>query len=592
MYTVNEQEISEWDYGTMYVIDTPGCKIPNYEAFDISVRKKIRPGNFMNCEGTPKFVRLKTRCLEVDRTALKKSKYKDSFSFCRVHTVYRPRSGEHHNYFKYINEKILTNKTLCLKSDMVRVQCFDTKNVTIYTNFFWIYQKNTTLERQCENRSRKRLENPNITETLSVLLLGVDSTSRLNSQRFLVKTRQALTQKFHTHEFKGQNIVGMDTFHNLVPMLTGKSLRELKKDEKFGNVPMDKFHYIWQDFEEEGYRTLFAEDAAWMAVFDYVKQGFRTFPTHYFNRPWSVAWESTHTNCLGGRSEPGAIMEYMGKFVDVYKTKPYFASVFITSLTHDSQTLSAELDEILSIFFDRAFESSAFNNTILFFYGDHGLRYGSTRSTDIGTHEVQSPVFFVVTPKWFSNKYRTIDDNLRRNTRKLTTLYDLHETLRNILNFNGGEVPQYSVPQRGESLFSKISDTRNCSDVGVPESMCSCSQYKKVENTSLIYRKFDLSNIVVRKINDLLENHMTICEQLTLDKTIIVYMDTSKKRLQGFKITIRTSPGGALFEAPVFVDSTTNEHKVGLILRINRYGDQSKCVNDYFLRNYCFCKKQ
>lgn len=592
VYTVNEQEISKWDYDTMHVIDTPGCKIPNYEAFDISVRGKIQPGNFMNCEGTPNFVRLESTCLKVDRSALQISKYKDSFSFCRVHTIYRPRSGEHHNYFKYINERILTNKSLCLKSDMVRVQCFDKKNVTIYTNFFWIYQKNETFETLCEDRSRKRSENPNITETLSVLLLGVDSTSRLNSQRFLVKTRQALTQKFHSYEFKGQNIIGMDTFHNLVPMLAGKSLLELKKDGKFGNVPMDNFDFIWQEFEEEGYRTLFAEDAAWMAVFDYVKQGFRTFPTYFFNRPWSVAWESARTPCMGGRSEPGAIMEYMTKFVDVYKNKPYLASVFITSLTHDSQTLSAELDEILSVFFNRAFESSAFNNTILFFYGDHGLRYSSTRSTDIGTHEVQSPMFFVTTPKWFSEKYRTIDDNLRRNTHKLTTLYDLHETLRNILNFNGEEVPQYSVHQRGESLFSEVSDTRNCSDVGVPESMCSCSQYKKVNNISLIYRKYNLSDIVVTKLNDLLKNHKAICEHLTLDKTIIVYKDTSKKRLKAFKITIRTSPGKALFEAPVFLDSKTNEHKVGQILRINKYGDQSRCVNDYVLRNYCFCKNQ
>jgi hypothetical protein len=475
---------------------------------------------------------------------------------------------------------------------MVRVQCFDRKKIIFYTDFFWIYQKNETLERQCEIRSRKRLENPNITETFSVLLLGVDSTSRLNSERFLVKTRQALTKKFHAYEFNGQNILGMDTFRNLVPMLTGKSVLELKKDGKFGNVPMDVFHYIWQEFEEEGYRTLYAEDAAWMAIFDYVKQGFRTFPTHFFNRPWSVAWRSARAPCIGGRSEPAAIMEFLTKFVDVYKTKPYFASVFISSLTHDSQTLSAELDEILSIFLNKAFKTSAFNNTIVFFYGDHGLRYSPTRSTDIGTHEALSPVFFVTTPMWFSDKYRAIDDNLRRNTRKLTTLYDLHETLRNILNFNGENVPTYSVRQRGESLFSKMSDTRNCSDVGVPDSMCSCGHYKKVKNIPLIYRKFNISAIVVNKLNDLLKNHKSICERLTLDKTIVVHRDISKKRLLALKITIRTSPGRALFEAPVFIDTSTNEHRVGQILRINRYGDQSKCVNDYFLRNYCFCKKQ
>ncbi|XP_061163854.1 uncharacterized protein LOC133172999 [Saccostrea echinata] len=590
MSPLYEYKNQQWHYDSMYVIDTPGCKIPNYEAFDHSIREKIQPGKFMPCKTIPSIVKQKSSCIKIDRVALNKSKYKNSFSFCRVHTVYRPRYGKDHNYVTYINEQIFTNET-CLKSDMVRVQCFDNKNVTIHTNFFWIYQKNETLEKQCDERLRKRSENSDVAETLSVLLLGVDSTSRLNAQRFFVKTRQALKQKFHSVEFKGQNILGMDTFTNVVPLLTGSSIFELKKDGKFGSTPMDSFDFIWKEFEQNGYRTLYAEDAAWMAVFDYVKPGFKNFPTHFYNRPWSVAWESIHSACIGGRSEPEAIMEYMTKFVNVYKSKPYFAFAFITSLTHDSQELSAEADEIMSIFFHKAFETNAFNNTIVFFFGDHGLRYGATRSSDIGSYEVQSPMLYIIIPRWFSEKYKTIDNNLRNNANKLTTMYDLHATLRNILNFSG-EILEYSFPQRGESLFSEVSDVRNCSDVGVPSSMCTCSQYEKLDNFSKIYAEHNLSAIVVTKLNNLLKNHQTICEHLTLDKTISVYKAASIKRLHVFKLTIRTLPGKALFEAAVGFDSSKNEYKVEQILRINKYGDQSKCVNDYMLRNYCFCKRQ
>jgi hypothetical protein len=382
----------------------------------------------------------------------------------------------------------------------------------------------------------------------------------------------------------------MSTFPNLIPLLTGKSIYELKEDGKFENTVMDDFHFIWKDYEENGYRTLFAEDAAYMSVFDYLKPGFRNFPTHFFNRPWSVAWWHAKTRCSGGRSEPEAIMEYMAKFVEVYRTKPYFALTFLSSLTHDSQALSAEMDEIMSKFFSKAIESNALNNTIVIFFADHGLRFGSIRWSDIGSYEVLSPVFLMSIPEWFSKKFRTIDTNLRNNAYKLTTVYDIHETLQNILNFNG-QIQVRRSPQRGESLFSDVSNTRNCTGAGIPSSMCTCSRYKEIKNFTSLYTKRNLSGLIISKLNELLKDHKSVCENLALDKTISVFQAANDRKQKTYRITIQTVPGKAVFEALVYFDTSGNTYKVGQIIRINRYGNQSKCVNDYFLRNYCYCKK-
>ncbi|XP_048776650.2 uncharacterized protein LOC125680888 [Ostrea edulis] len=589
--TIYDYETSKLSFDSMYLINTPGCRIPNFEAFDLSIREKIQPGKFANCAKNPSFVEIKSNCLKINREVVKKSHYKNSFSFCRVHSIFRPRQGKHHDYFRYVNESILTDKQMCFQSNMLRVQCFDNKNVTIYTNFHWIHQNNNSFEDICDERTKNRKDKSNITETLSVLLLGIDSTSRLNSHRFFTKTRHILTRKLNSIEFRGHNIVGMDTFMNVVPLLTGKSIYELKEDGKFGNTTMDDFHFIWKDYEENGYRTLYAEDAAYMSVFDYLKPGFRNFPTHFYNRPWSVAWWYANApRCMGGRSEPEAIMEYMTQFVEVYQSKPYFSFAFLSSLTHDSQELSAEMDEIMSKFFNKALESNALNNTIVLFFADHGLRIGSTRWSDIGSYEVLSPMFFISTPGWFSKKYRTIDRNLRNNAYKLTTVYDIHETLRNILNFSG-QVQNHSSPQRGESLFTDVFNTRNCTDVGIPLSMCTCSQYIEIKNFTSVYADHDLSAIIISKLNELVKDHTSICAHLSLDKTISVFKAAYGKRQHTYRITIRTLPGKAMFEASVYVDSSRNKLKVGPILRINRYGNQSKCVNDYFLRNYCYCKK-
>lgn len=45
----------------------------------------------------------------------------------------------------------------------------------------------------------------------------------------------------------------MDMFINMVLMLVGKSIFELKKDGDFVKMLMDGFDFIWKDFEKSGY---------------------------------------------------------------------------------------------------------------------------------------------------------------------------------------------------------------------------------------------------------------------------------------------------------------------------------------------------
>lgn len=57
-----------------------------------------------------------------------------------------------------------------------------------------------------------------------------------------------------------------------------------------------------------------------------------------------------------------------------------------------------------------------------------------------------------------------------------------------------------------------------------------------------------------------------------------------------YQVTVQTEPGNALFEASVSIEDENvkvNPH----ISRINRYGDQARCViHSYpYVRKYCFC---
>lgn len=91
-------------------------------------------------------------------------------------------------------------------------------------------------------------------------------------------------------EFKGYNIVGMDMFINMVLMLVGKSIFELKKDGDFVKMLMDGFDFIWKDFEKNGYWIIYVEDVVWIVLFDYFKFGFKMFLIYFFNCLWLVVW--------------------------------------------------------------------------------------------------------------------------------------------------------------------------------------------------------------------------------------------------------------------------------------------------------------
>lgn len=58
-----------------------------------------------------------------------------------------------------------------------------------------------------------------------------------------------------------------------------------------------------------------------------------------------------------------------------------------------------------------------------------------------------------------------------------------------------------------------------------------------------------------------------------------------------YQLTFSTVPGNALFEATMQFDERDDSYKmVSDISRINEYGHQSDCVDDYNLRKFCFCK--
>lgn len=65
----------------------------------------------------------------------------------------------------------------------------------------------------------------------------------------------------------------------------------------------------------------------------------------------------------------------------------------------------------------------------------------------------------------------------------------------------------------------------------------------------------------------------------------------AKGMIGKLRIILRTSPGGALFEATLqYREDSESYFVLGDISRINPYGKQSDCIDEAILRKYCFCR--
>jgi len=122
---------------------------------------------------------------------------------------------------------------------------------------------------------------------MNVIMLGIDSVSRLNMHRELPLTMQAL-KAAGAVSLLGYNKVADNTFPNLMPLLTGLAESELHEECPWPGPDhvLDACPFIWKQFATKGFRTVYAEDCAWMATFNYAKSGFLQPPTDYYARPF------------------------------------------------------------------------------------------------------------------------------------------------------------------------------------------------------------------------------------------------------------------------------------------------------------------
>ncbi|XP_018326239.1 uncharacterized protein LOC108737692 isoform X3 [Agrilus planipennis] len=578
------------DQHLKFLVRNSKCAIPDLDIWDVQVKPLISKLSYFFCTKD----RLLTYIVkENNETKIKIDTsakcYKKEVECC-ASTINRVTENDFSlSRCEKFKEELSVNSS-------VFVKCYNRKSKkTMYKNVHAIINPKDVYQKMKDSKFSNGTVNP-----LSVLIISIDSVSRMHSHRALPETRKFL-EKNGWIELMGYNKVGENTFPNVMAILTGLNESASYKDcnpTKLGCL--DKCNMVWYDYRKLGYITAYAEDQMSSSTFNYHKKGFENPPTDYYFRPYMIAaekelkavWKDGMVYCTGPETSGERILNIAKDFISTFRENPYFGLFWMNTFSHNALNSVSRMDAKLKTFLSEISNNKSLDNTITIFLSDHGMRFGDIRYTRAGWYEDKLPFFFIRLPPWFKNKFANEYSSLRQNINRLTTPFDLHQTLKHILVLSGKNYtsePGISCPDC-RSLFTPVPQDRSCDDAGIPRTWCTCYHAKEMDTEEPIVQ------LAGKYIVDVIENwkknagtEAEKCETFTLSKVITALAFTTENYMY---VGIKTSPE-AIFEAPVVVKGNKThpqlETSIDHILRIDFYGKQT-CTHELEIKKRCVCK--
>ncbi|KAK0078958.1 hypothetical protein PV326_009036, partial [Microctonus aethiopoides] len=483
-----------------YLVYNSKCHIPSLNLTNRAMRKFVRKMEFEPCRSTP----LLSSIVEqtngrhslthpYTNSSLKDSDSKISVSDCVdfENTVLLPMDLETVMVSCRVNKPIRTIKKRIIYENIhaivnsLKIQRSENKFASMNDKFHHDLKK------------------------MSILILGVDSVSRLNFLRSLPNTDKYLRET-GWFNLKGYNKVGLNTFPNLMALLTGQNIET-----------------------NAGYVTGHGEDDTSQNTFNFFSVGFVNPPTDYYLCPYIVASEkllkpkanfNSEKYCTGPESAIDRIFNYAANFSKAFLNTPYFGFFWTNSISHDCMNGISSMDT----------------------------------ETFVGGHEDRLPFIYLRIPKQHEDNDK-ITQALKINENRLTSHYDLHETLRDVLIRSGGKMDSSSGCPRCQSLFEIVPLERSCEDAGISSQYCTCTTTEMMDQNDKNIGELLGSKIFLDYVESVIEEFKNekkerLYSQLQLKKihqiNEIIDVNNNNTKIMNKKYSYRleVTPGGGMFE--------------------------------------------
>lgn len=361
---------------------------------------------------------------------------------------------------------------------------------------------------------------------------------------------------------------------------------------------------IWNNFKNYSYKTAYAEDCNVMSTFNYVKCGFFQQPTDYYLRPMLLALtekldivkNAGLEYCVGRKHHAEYIFDFMLQFANNFPADPLFGLFWTNSFSHNAFDTPATMDTKILEYLIRMKRDGILERSIVIFFSDHGMRWGSLLWLKSGFLEERLPTMFISIPSWYQNEYPDFMKNLQINQKRLTTPYDIYATMKHILEVAEpeNEFPYLNGTIQGVSIFNEIPEDRTCTDAGIPEHWCTCVPYETVDiNDELVS---NLTSLVFNEINQYLVNKNIgdKCDNLTLKSLNSAELKMIDEPNQStYRLTFEALPKEPSFQATAIYNRSSKVISINVedISRLDSYKSTASCINLKEAKKYCICKE-
>jgi hypothetical protein len=357
-------------------------------------------------------------------------------------------------------------------------------------------------------------------------------------------------------------------------------------------------------------------------------KGFRDQPVDHYGRPFYLIAESMRTSkpyCFGSITRLQSMLNWIRDLFDMYPNQPKFSFVFHSQYSHDTNNRLPYGDDELLEFLKLMYKRGYFDNTIFILMTDHGARFSSLRKTYQGKLEERLPFISIRMPIKFQEKYPHLMLNLRLNSHRLTTPFDLHETFEHLFEFHSNE-PYQSKSNRSYSLFQLIPDNRTCLQADIEQHWCACLHWNDISINDTIIQKFGQQ--AVDYLNNLISDYKNECAELKLysinkaneleaNERLLKFIGSSDKdgrvpdfrnntlknftqilslnQTKYYQIQFETIPGHGQFELTAEYNPLNETFLIRkkYLSRMDKYGHTSACIayKRPEFREICYCSK-
>lgn len=576
------------------LIKTSTCRIPDFDPYDPQVSSKFLTKAVVRCPKLPPlFIRPQVKGIYsvpyLDETILwRHYKLKKQNLRCTYQIAIRDERSTPDFGFQLVNETTLKFGEF-IDAEYVWIECF---RYSLKTRF---YSQPLLLARAKGDSVFDESSASN--RPYNVIVLGYDSVSRLNFHRALTQTKKFLDNRPNTViELLGYNKVGLNSSPNQIPLLTGHRFRPHGLYEEVKKGYLDNMtRYIWDDFNDAGYSTMFFEEQWSYGIFVWPElKGFRTQPVDYWPRPimQMIDGSSLKMNlgngiCIGPKPAASIYLDYV---LDLLRTsrKPLWLYPWLSELSHNDLTGASRADKPFIEFFTAMEREGFLNNSIIIFISDHGFRFGNFRNTPLGRYEDQLPFGYLMLPPSFIEERPEAVENLRVNSHRLVTVYDMHATMLELATLDQGPVTR---TERGYSLFSEIVPyNRTCAEAGIDFEYCSCYDVANQRVDPAL--SVQLGQTIVDEINNELKRNKAIkCVEWKLGTVNQALPLTEGSRILNiYRVSINTIPPGR-FEATIAIEPKA-KNGLKLISGVDRtdwFSEHARCAMPSSYERFCYC---